>query len=72
VGNPYCESCKQEHGPLYICKSYSEERKAELRKLEAQWIANLQDPEWIKGELRKGTPPEVTAIFRGLWGIPPG
>lgn len=69
MANPYCEACKHEHGPLYICESYSEERKAEIRMAEATFLANLQDPAWIRSEVEKGTPPEVIAILRAMAGI---
>lgn len=57
--NPYCAACKHEHGPLYICPSYDDERKAELRLRAARlrWygIQNFYDREWMRdfiGRLR--------------------
>lgn len=66
-----CESCKHAHGPLYICESYSEEKKAEIRKQEAQMVVNLQDPEWCRKQMANGVPAHAIGIFRAFMGIDP-
>lgn len=66
----YCESCGYEHGPLYICESYSDERKAELRAHRERYCANLQNLEWIKEQLANGQSREAIAAFQALAGVP--
>ena len=67
--NRYCESCKHDHGPLYVCPSYDADTKAEIAAQSERWIANLQDPAWIKSQLDKGVEPGAIAIFQAMAGL---
>jgi hypothetical protein len=69
--NDYCESCGHEHGPLYICPSYSAERKALIQEKAARHRANLQDPEWIQRQLDKGVTREAIAVFQAFARVEP-
>lgn len=68
--NEHCESCGCEHGPLYICPSYSPERKAEIQAKVERYRANLQDPAWIQRQYDNGVTPEAIAVFKALAGVP--
>jgi hypothetical protein len=60
--NRYCSNCKHEHGPLYICESYTEELKQELEEKRKKWIEYLNDP---------NSPIDTTtrAIFKWFAGV---
>lgn len=65
----WCEPCGHEHGPLYICEHYSEERKAQKQKDSDNFIKCLNDPEWIKKQLDNGVPQEAITSFRMFAGL---
>jgi hypothetical protein len=69
--NPFCKPCGHKHGPLYICEHYSPERKAETATAAEKWRLQLMDPEWVKGELKRGIPPEAISIMRWFAGLDP-
>lgn len=64
----WCEACQKEHGPLFICDSYSEERKAKIRKSDEAYRKCLRDPKWIQKQMDNGVPPEAIEIFKALAG----
>jgi hypothetical protein len=57
AANPFCQSCGHEHGPLYICPSYDDATKAELKLKAARlrWygIQNLYDREWMRDFVKR-------------------
>jgi hypothetical protein len=59
-------NCNFEHGPLYICPTYSEETKRHIAGLKASWVSSLSDPTWAKKQLDKGIDPMVIGIFRAF------
>jgi hypothetical protein len=65
----YCETCKHEHGILYICEHYSDEVKADIGAKLEKWVSQLRDPEWVKHQTLSGVPPEVIAINRIFAGL---
>ena len=65
----WCEVCKQEHGALYICPSYSEERKKKIRKSSDKLQENLRDPKWIQKQIDNGVPMEAIEIFKIFSGV---
>ena len=65
----WCEGCQKEHGELYICESYSEEKKAKKMKNSETLQKCLQDPAWIKKQIDNGVPPEVIRIFQIFSGV---
>lgn len=62
--NRWCEHHDCMHGPLYVCPSYPEGLKEEIRKDSADFKAMLADPAWIEEQRRNGAPPEVLVIMR--------
>ncbi len=67
--NEYCVTCKQEHGPLYICEHYSEEKKKQIKEASDLFRNYLQDPKWIKEQKKHGTSDAAIATFRIFAGI---
>lgn len=65
----FCDSCKHDHGPLYVCPSYPQELKDKILAEEAQARANLQDPEWVKKQIAAGTSMEAVLIMRMFFGL---
>lgn len=65
----FCKKHNQYHGPLYVCASYSDELKTDIKKQSQKWVNQLNDPEWIKQQLDNGVPPiaiDIQRIFAGL------
>jgi hypothetical protein len=67
-GNPRCDACGHAHGPLFVCESYSAERKAELRAKAEQLRASFSDPAWLEEHKARGVPDEVLAVMRAFLG----
>jgi hypothetical protein len=65
----YCESCQHEHGPLYICASYSDDLKTSIEAEQEQYVAMLNDPKWIEQMNKKD--PLAVHIFRAFTGLDP-
>lgn len=65
----YCESCGRDHGPLYICDSYSPELKAEIQKESDQFVKNHCDPEWCRKQIESGVDPLAIAFGRFFAGL---
>jgi len=59
VSNEYCEACKQEHGPLYICPSYDDKRKARIKEAQEKFRYYL-----VSGECEKEHGPVVASIYK--------
>ena len=49
----YCDSCKRDHGPLYVCESYSPELKAELATRTERLRANFRDQAWRAEQVQR-------------------
>ena len=60
----HCVSCGHDHGPLYICESYSPELKAELRRKGEEWDAKIVDPEWLEAQRENSVGNEILACQR--------
>ena len=66
MSNPFCETCNHEHGPLYICEHYSDERKLKLAGDAAKLRSDLQDPEWCKANGLYGSALAIMKAFMGV------
>jgi hypothetical protein len=67
--NNWCETCGYEHGPLYICQHYSEERKKEIADKADKLRADMMNPEWVRKQLDNGVPLEAIAIMAAFMGL---
>ena len=65
----WCEACQKEHGELYICPHYSEEKKKELREQADRIRADMCRPGYVQEQLDKGMPIEVIAIMAWFMGL---
>ena len=73
--NEYCEACGHDHGPLYVCEHYSEEKKAEKRAASERFQANLRDPRWVREQTKRGVPlmaVQIMGMFVGAGVAEPG
>lgn len=64
-GCPWCEACQRYHGPLYVCPSYTEERKTGVRESAERWRRNVADGSAFPPD----TPEAVKVIFRVFAGV---
>lgn len=69
--NNWCEYHNQEHGPLYVCPSYSPERQQELESKKKEWRVALSSPEWIQTQLDNGIPIEAIYMHQAMAGVAP-
>ena len=69
MDNRFCESCKRDHGPLYVCDSYSVDLRKQIESKSRKWKENLSDPEWVQSKIDEGFPPEVIAINKMFAGF---
>ena len=67
----YCETCKHEHGPLYICEHYPQILKDKLSEAGEAFRKSLHDPEWIKEQQARGIPAAVITAFQFFAGVKP-
>lgn len=66
MSNPYCDVCKHEHGPLYICPHYSEEKKRELEILGEKFRAYLTTDKALED---LGGDEVALSIFKAMAGV---
>ncbi len=62
----WCEGCKQEHGPLYICPSFSEEKKALKQAQGDKLRQNLKDPKWVEAQNLEEHELAIFKLFAGI------
>ncbi len=61
-GCVWCEAHNVYHGPLYMCDAYTDELKREIAAKQQTWKRNLEDPEWVRVQIKNGTPREVLVL----------
>lgn len=62
----WCEACNHYHGILYNCEHYPSHIRKEIKLQSDTFKANLQNPEWIKKQIKNGIPYEAILIFKAF------
>lgn len=65
----WCDTCNQNHGPLYLCEFYSKELQEEITEQSNKFQENLSNPTWIQEQLNNGTSVECIEIMKMFAGV---